>query len=272
MAFSLSQTASPIINISKAASAATDFFAIIDAPKPNVTGLKDPDVSPLDDITLDSVTFAYPSRPHVRVLDDLSMRFESGKITAIVGASGSGKSTIVGLLERWYNLNPESQYTLPKSAIKDKKTGKEKIEEPEPVEDTNIPIPISGSILVGPHNLDSVELKWWRSQIGLVQQEPFIFNDTIYRNVENGLIGSKWEDADAATKKALVEEACKEAFADEYINRLPQVRRYDQSGRLSNICRDMTRKLVMPGLNFPVARDRDSPLLAALSNDPKSLS
>jgi ATP-binding cassette subfamily B (MDR/TAP) protein 1 len=270
LAFSISQTAAPIINISKAASAATDFFAVIDAPKPSVTGLKDPDVSPLDDIVLDSVTFAYPSRPHVMVLDDLSMRFEFGKITAIVGASGSGKSTIVGLLERWYNLDQQSQYKLPESAIKNKKADKEK--SAEPVEESNLPISLSGSILVGTHNLDSVDLKWWRSQIGLVQQEPFIFNDTIYKNVENGLIGSKWEDEDAATKKSLVEEACKEAFADEYINRLPQVRSYGQSARDSDIDRDMTRKLVMPVLNFLVARDRGLLLLAALSNDPKSLS
>ncbi len=66
-----------------------------------------------------------------------------------------------------------------------------------------------------------MELRWWRSQIGLVQQEPFIFNDTIFNNVAFGLIGSKWENEDAATKKNLVEEACKEAFAEEFIVRLP---------------------------------------------------
>jgi len=49
-------------------------------------------------VSLRDVTFAYPSRPTVRVLDNLSLDFEAGKITAIVGASGSGKSTIVGLI------------------------------------------------------------------------------------------------------------------------------------------------------------------------------
>jgi ATP-binding cassette, subfamily B (MDR/TAP), member 1 len=235
------------MNVTKAASAATDFFAVIDAPKPEITGLKDPDVSPLDDIVLDSVTFAYPTRPHVKVLDNLSMRFESGKITAIVGASGSGKSTIVGLLERWYNLDKSGQYKLPESAIKDKKSEKvtEKEEEnkksAEALEELKPPVSVSGSIKVGTHNLDSVDLKWWRSQIGLVQQEPFIFNDSIYKNVENGLIGSQWENEDAATKKALVEEACKEAFADEFINRLPQVsalcNRRMQPMILANICK-----------------------------------
>jgi ATP-binding cassette subfamily B (MDR/TAP) protein 1 len=62
-------------------------------------------VSSQDDIVLENVNFAYPIRPDVKVLDNLSLRFPAGKLTAIVGASGSGKSTIVGLLERWYELD-----------------------------------------------------------------------------------------------------------------------------------------------------------------------
>ncbi|KAF4636377.1 hypothetical protein G7Y89_g1707 [Cudoniella acicularis] len=220
--FAISQTAAPIIAIGKAASAATDFFAVIDAPKPNTTGLKEPDVSARDDIALQSVTFAYPSRPHIKVLDDLSMNFEAGKITAIVGASGSGKSTIVGLLERWYDLDNDRLFKLPETAMKDEKAKKEEKEKkPEEPKDEEPPVSLGGKILVGGKNLDEVELKWWRSQIGLVQQEPFIFNDTIYRNVEYGLIGSQWENDDAESKRKLVEEACKEAFADEFIQRLP---------------------------------------------------
>lgn len=97
IAMAVSQTAAPLVAAGSAASAATDFFAVIDAPRPDTSGLKEPEASAREDITLESVTFAYPSRPHVKVLDELSMRFESGKITAIVGASGSGKSTIVGM-------------------------------------------------------------------------------------------------------------------------------------------------------------------------------
>ncbi|CAD6441632.1 6175a0f8-118b-4c5d-b66e-b6f1a58887c9 [Sclerotinia trifoliorum] len=193
IAMAVSQTAAPIIAAGSAASAATDFFAVIDTPRPDTSGLKEPEVSPREDIALESVTFAYPSRPHVKVLDNLSMRFESGKITAIVGASGSGKSTIVGLLERWYNLEQQG------------------ID----------PVALSGIILCGNHELRSLDLKWWRTQIGLVQQEPFIFNDTIAKNVEFGLIGSQWEHEDADMKRKLVIEACKEAFADEYITKLP---------------------------------------------------
>jgi len=133
----------------------------------------------------------------------------------------------VGLLERWYELSDASRVVLPASCMerdaekesksKDHQDAAEENEEvPEP------PIALSGSIFVGDKNIDLVDLKWWRSQIGLVQQEPFIFNDTIYKNVEYGLVGSQWEKESPEIKKGLVEEACREAFADEFIDKLPQ--------------------------------------------------
>ena len=73
--------------MSRATSAAANFFSIIDLPNPSREGLKEPDVSARGDIVFDRVTFAYPSRPNVKVLDDISLRFGSGKNTAIVGAS-----------------------------------------------------------------------------------------------------------------------------------------------------------------------------------------
>lgn len=87
----------------------------------------------LGDIEFKSLTFAYPERPTVTVLDNLSLHIPAGKATAIVGHSGSGKSTVVGLLERWYTTDP-------------------------------------GTILVDGHDLTSLDLLWWRKQIGLVQQ------------------------------------------------------------------------------------------------------
>lgn len=81
----------------------------------------------------------------------------------------------------------------------------------------------NGSIKVGDRPLKEIDLKWWRTQIGLVQQEPFLFNDSIYRNVEHGLIGTEWEDESVEVKAKLVKQACKEAFADEFIERLPEV-------------------------------------------------
>jgi ABC-type multidrug transport system fused ATPase/permease subunit len=223
----------PLIGISKAASASTGFFAMIDAPAQDTTGLKEPEVSAHEDITFRDVTFAYPSRPDVKVLNKLNATFRAGKLTAIVGPSGSGKSTIVGLLERWYQIadqhtdsvksalseshkDASGDNDMPRAENKESVATDDKSDKPEPV--TN-----SGSINIGAHDIQSLDLNWWRSQIGLVQQEPFAFNDTIYKNVAYGLVGSKWENDDDETKRALVEEACKEAFADEFISRLPSV-------------------------------------------------
>ena len=78
-------------------------------------------------------------------------------------------------------------------------------------------------IRVGQHKLQDLDLKWWRSQIGLVEQEPYLFDETIFENVSNGLIGTEWQDVDPKKKMELVEAACKESFADEFIARLPEV-------------------------------------------------
>lgn len=67
-------------------------------------------------------------------------------------------------------------------------------------------------------------MKWWRSQIGLVQQEPFLFNTTIFKNVEYGLIGTEWENETREVKERLVKCACEEAYAAEFIEQLPDVR------------------------------------------------
>lgn len=175
---------------------------MIDAPQPNQGQLKSPEVNPKEDIILKQVTFAYPGRPHIKILDGLDLQIEAGKTTAIVGPSGSGKSTIVGLIEQWYSLSESTS--------------------PTPGEHVGA-IKSSGTVSIGDHTLDEVDSKWWRSQIGLVQQEPFLFNGTIYTNVANGLIGTQWESISEEQKRELVTQACKEAFADEFINKLPMV-------------------------------------------------
>ncbi|KAH0543228.1 hypothetical protein FGG08_002392 [Glutinoglossum americanum] len=204
----MSMVVAPITAMVKATSASSELFATIDAPAPNTTGLKDPDASAHEDITFKGVNFAYPSRPDVQVLEELNLSFEAGKITAIVGPSGSGKSTIVGLLERWYDIRPESFLNKEPNELSETKES-----------DTEHS---RGSIKVGNHGIYDLDLKWWRSQIGLVQQEPFLFNDTIFQNVAYSLVGSRWENEDEPTKLALVKEACSEAFADEFIDKLPQ--------------------------------------------------
>ncbi|RDA85869.1 hypothetical protein CP532_4896 [Ophiocordyceps camponoti-leonardi (nom. inval.)] len=228
--FSLERVSTPLLAIGKATVAASQLFIVIDAPQPDEGHLKAPSVSAGDDIVFEAVTFAYPSRPHVKVLDKLHLRIEAGKITAIVGPSGSGKSTIVGLIERWYSL--KEQYIVPE-AIEEKKDKKKKKDDEDDgsdadggagnveIEDTGPPIQLSGNISVSDQPLDAVNAKWWRSQIGLVQQEPFLFNDTIYVNVANGLVSSEWEHEPEDVKMKLVKEACRESFADEFIDKLP---------------------------------------------------
>ncbi|PTB81606.1 P-loop containing nucleoside triphosphate hydrolase protein [Trichoderma longibrachiatum ATCC 18648] len=224
--FSLERTSTPLLAVSKATVAAAQFFTVIDAPQPDKGHLKDPEVSATDDIVFEKVTFAYPSRPHVKILDELDLRIEAGKINAIVGPSGSGKSTVVGLIERWYTL--KEQYVIAEAVEqqKDKKKKKASDEEEEirtqDPEDTGPPVKLSGTLTTNGHALDEIDLKWWRSQIGLVQQEPFLFNDTIFHNVANGLIGTQWENEPEEKKRELVKEACVEAFADEFVDKLPQ--------------------------------------------------
>ena len=148
-------------------------------------------------VELRNVTFAYPSRPTLPILKDFSMIFEAGKTTALVGSSGSGKSTIVGLIERWFDTD-------------------------------------SGSVLVGGHPVTELNVRWLRSQMGLVQQEPVLFSDSIYNNVAHGLYGTIMDSLPEVDKRELVRQACIQAFADDFIQDLPD--KYDtlvgERGRL----------------------------------------
>jgi ABC-type multidrug transport system fused ATPase/permease subunit len=182
----LGNIATPLTMIFKAASASTSFFEIIDSERIAAGGLRDAEALAQGDINFRNVEFTYPTRPESKILNGLNIRFQRGKTTALVGPSGSGKSTIVALLERWY-------------------------------------APEQGSLFLDERNIEELDLKWWRSQIGLVQQEPFLFNDTIFKNISFGLVGTRWENEPDSVKAELVENACKEAFADEFIDRLPKV-------------------------------------------------
>ncbi|SPO01760.1 related to multidrug resistance protein [Cephalotrichum gorgonifer] len=220
---SLERVSTPLLAVSKAMVAACEFFTVIDAPRPDPGSLK-PELAD-EDLIFEDVTFEYPSRPGVTVLNSLSLRIRAGQNTALVGPSGSGKSTIVGLLERWYSLRDQhilSEVVEPAPQGKKNEEDKEGSETKEGTPVVDEPKPkFSGSINIGGNNLEDLELGWWRSQIGLVQQEPFLFNDTIFRNVANGLIGTEWADETEARKRELVQEACEEACAHEFISRLP---------------------------------------------------
>ena len=132
----------------------------------------------------------------MRILHELSLRIPAGKTTAIIGPSASGKSTIAALVLRWYELGGADDIAKHSR---------------------------NGTIKIGDRNLNEIDLHWWRTQIGIVQQEPFLFNMTIFQNVEYGLVGTRWENASEQMKKEMVLAACKEAFADEFIRMLPEV-------------------------------------------------
>jgi ABC-type multidrug transport system fused ATPase/permease subunit len=240
----IGRLAAPIMAITKAATAATELFVTIDAAVPDVSGLRDPDVTTDADITFDNVSFSYPSRPNIQILDSLNLKLSAGKVTAIVGPSGSGKSTIVGLVQRWYELagtvaierDEDTPQTSPvedkqqkksgmfkKSKKAQEKTTEEAPEAPKKEEEVELgPNTCTGTIKIGGTDLRNVDLKWWRSQIGLVQQEPFLFNDTLFNNVAFGLCGTNMQDLSKDKKLKMVEEACREAYADEFISKLPQ--------------------------------------------------
>ncbi|KAK5132148.1 hypothetical protein LTR08_000305 [Meristemomyces frigidus] len=231
----LSMVVQPLQNISKAAAASVACFKIIDAPQLKAGGLKEPEVQATHDIRFENVHFAYPGRPQVEILKGLSLTFQAGKVTALTGASGCGKSTIVALLEKWYQLSDVNVPLLVQADDEYRKisTTKEKTaEDISNMNEKNVTklrddgftgsiVQNSGHITVDKHNIEDLDRKWWRVQIGLVQQEPFLFNESIYSNVARGLTGSRWAMEPQAQQRAMVEEACREAYADEFIERLP---------------------------------------------------
>ncbi|KAK9477925.1 P-loop containing nucleoside triphosphate hydrolase protein [Lipomyces japonicus] len=137
------------------------------------------------DIELKNVKFIYPSRSTVTVLQDYSLKIKAGQTVALVGASGSGKSTIVGLLERFYK-------------------------------------PLRGQVLLDGRNIADLNIKWLRQQIALVSQEPTLFGCSIFENIAYGLIGTPHEYASPSEKRELVINACKQANAMVFIDALPE--------------------------------------------------
>ncbi|QKX55415.1 uncharacterized protein TRUGW13939_02508 [Talaromyces rugulosus] len=181
------QIAPHMVTFSRAATAASELFTLIDRKS---------EIDPFDEsgekpegtagvINMHGIDFSYPTRPDATVLEGFSLRIPAGKVTALVGPSGSGKSTIVGLLERWYN-------------------------------------PCAGSISLDGNDISQLNLKWLRTNIRLVQQEPVLFNGSVFENISNGLVGTQWEEASQDDQMQRVQEAAKIAFAHDFIQELPQ--------------------------------------------------
>ncbi|XP_059643007.1 ABC transporter B family member 19 [Cornus florida] len=116
-------------------------------------------------IEFKDVTFSYPSRPDVIIFRDFSIFFPAGKTVAVVGGSGSGKSTVVSLIERFYD-------------------------------------PTQGQILLDSVDIKTLQLKWLRDQIGLVNQEPALFATTILENIFYGKPDATMAEIEAAASAA----------------------------------------------------------------------
>lgn len=186
-AFSLGNVAPNIQAFTTAIAAAGKIYATIDRHSPldpeSDEGKK---LDELDGVVeLRNIRHIYPSRPEVVVMEDVNLVVPAGKTTALVGASGSGKSTIVGLVERFYD-------------------------------------PVGGEVLLDGHNVQDLNLRWLRQQISLVSQEPTLFATTIAGNIRHGLIGTEYEHLPEDQTQELVENAARKSNAHDFITQLPE--------------------------------------------------
>uniref|UniRef100_A0AAX7T9E2 Bile salt export pump n=1 Tax=Astatotilapia calliptera TaxID=8154 RepID=A0AAX7T9E2_ASTCA len=117
------------------------------------------------DIEFHNVTFHYPSRPEVKILDQLNVVVKSGETTAFVGSSGAGKSTAIQLIQRFYD-------------------------------------PKEGMVTLDGHDIRGLNIQWLRSLIGIVEQEPVLFATTIAENIRYGRPGVSDKDIITAAKEA----------------------------------------------------------------------
>ena len=122
-------------------------------------------------IEFKNVTFAYPTKPNVNILKNISFVIEPGQAAALVGYSGCGKSTIIQLLERFYDVEE----------------GK-------------------GEILIDGVNIKEYNLPQLRKKIGLVSQEPVLFKRSVYENILYGKLTADRDEVLSAAKRACIEK------------------------------------------------------------------
>ena len=130
---------------------------------PSTNGKKLDDIH--GDIELRDVYFSYPARPDEQIFNGFSLYIPGGTTAALVGQSGSGKSTVISLIERFYD-------------------------------------PQVGEVLIDGINLKEFQLKWIRWKIGLVSQEPLLFGSSIKDNIAYGKDGAAIEEIRAAAELA----------------------------------------------------------------------
>ena len=153
-------------------------------------------------IAFQEVKFSYPTRD-APVLNGLNMNVKSGETIALIGTSGSGKSTAVQLLERFYDA------VAPKSLAAKSNDGENDL--------TSLVVPGTecGKILLDGVDIKELDVMWLRAQIGLVEQEPVLFSGSVHDNIASGSPTSE-----ASREKVI--EAAKIANAHEFIMNMPQ--------------------------------------------------
>ncbi|KAI3852458.1 hypothetical protein MKX03_017747 [Papaver bracteatum] len=151
----------------KASIAAARLFERIDrVPKidgENVKGLVLNQIH--GELTFDHVQFTYPSAPNTIVLKDFNLTVQAGQTVALVGASGSGKSTAIALLQRFYDSD-------------------------------------KGVVLIDGVDIKTLQLKWLRGNMGLVSQEHALFGTSIKENIMFGKPDANMDEIIAATMAA----------------------------------------------------------------------
>jgi ATP-binding cassette subfamily B (MDR/TAP) protein 1 len=141
-------------NVTKAIASAKEILRVTKRkPQIPLQGGKQPN-GIVGDVEFKNVSFAYPSRPHVVVLKDFSLKINHGQHVALVGESGSGKSTITGLIERFYD-------------------------------------PLSGTVTLDGVNLSEIDPEWLHKHVAIVTQEPQLFATTIRKNITYAVDDSK---------------------------------------------------------------------------------
>ena len=165
----LGNNATITVDAMAAVSAAEDLFARVDRTSQcdpySEEGVKLGGSTLAGKVELREVVFAYPTRADFIVCRGYSLSVAAGDVCALCGPSGAGKSTIVSLLQRFYD-------------------------------------PQGGSVLLDGVDVKTLNVSWLRAQMGLVSQEPVLFQGTVAENIGHGKEGSTQEEKEVATQEA----------------------------------------------------------------------
>ena len=164
VAFSLAAVSDVWADFMKASGAGARIFELLDRTSPMTSAGERPE-SAHGAVTFEDVSFRYPARPDAQVLSHVSLSLRPGEVVALVGSSGSGKSTIAALLARLYD-------------------------------------PESGRVLLDGRDLKELDPDWLRGQVGAVAQEPLLFSRSIADNIRYARANATDADVEQAARTA----------------------------------------------------------------------